>query len=210
MHACSQFFCSDITVCFWLHGWFTDTNLLTEDVIQDFFCRLQIRLIPCCVVLYCCQAISLFSEERKQGRGDLQQRSPAGLKLWMWLCCAVGCRVLDTQIFKHHLSIYVTYFTERLLLFCQIPLITFTVTHHSLICGHWAAPVEQLGLRALLKGTTVMLTRERQVLLFSSPSPRSESVTFWSKTHFSRSQLPQLWLFWYKSDIRHYIMLCFK
>lgn len=125
--------------------------------------------------------------------------------------CAEWCRVLNPQIFKSHLWIFLIYFTERLVYFyfCYIAPITFAVAHHSLICGHWAAPMEQLGLRAPLKGTTVVLTRERQVLLFSSLSPRIESVTFWSKTHFSREQLPQLRLFRYKCDIRHYIALCF-
>lgn len=41
-----------------------------------------------------------------------------------------------------------------------------TLYNHSLTCGHWAAPLEQMGLWALLKGITSVLRREWQVLLF--------------------------------------------
>lgn len=41
--------------------------------------------------------------------------------------------------------------------------------------GHWAAPLEQLELRAWLKGTSVVVMREQQALLFHFPLPDSFS-----------------------------------
>lgn len=66
---------------------------------------------------------------------------------------------------------------EQCSLFQEYPDHIPTVTHSQLSsttpvwsAGHWAGPLEQLGLRALLKGTSVVVMREGQSLLFTFPT----------------------------------------
>lgn len=67
---------------------------------------------------------------------------------------------------------------EQSSLFQERPDHSHTATHshlevayheHNLIC-HWAATLEQLALKALLKGTSVMVMRESHVLPFTFPT----------------------------------------
>lgn len=78
-------------------------------------------------------------------------------------------------------------FTERKPLFCRNVLITFAQLHiHTWklpsttivwTAGLWAAPLERLGLRALLKGISVLVMREGQAAFSFSP-PRFIQLAF--------------------------------
>ena len=82
--------------------------------------------------------------------------------------------------FKQNLYLFRGRFTESNALFFRNALITFTQLHiHTWklpstttvwSAGHWAAPLERLGLSALLKGTSVVVMREGQALLFTFPT----------------------------------------
>ena len=66
------------------------------------------------------------------------------------------------------------FFGKALITSTQLHIHTWKLPNATTVwsAGHWAAPLERLGLGALLKGTSVVVMREGYELLFHSPPPR--------------------------------------